>query len=165
MMKKIAVAILSLMLLSGCSLFSDEEKEMKQTIPEITLKSSPNTEIKATRSGFTWLGAMTKAYLPTPQEFFKDEKLVRVSKTNQIRVATENQVRMGLFKKVDLDSMQLALVLDSGEFEQVALTERDDGRWEFSVPQKSGKYMYVLDEGYQNGDYEVSYYFGVEISE
>lgn len=138
---------------------------MEQTIPEITLKSSPNTEIKATRCGFTWLGATTKAYLPTPQEFFKDEKLVRVNETDQIRVATENEVRMGLFKKVDLDSMQLALVLDSGEFEQVALTERDDGRWEFSVPQKSGKYMYMLDEGYQNGDYEVSYYFGLEISE
>ncbi|WP_159101529.1 hypothetical protein [Listeria riparia] len=57
------------------------------------------------------------------------------------------------------------LVLDSGEFEQVALTERDDGRWEFTVPQKSGKYMYVLEERYQNGDYEVSYYFGLEISE
>ncbi|MBC2304280.1 hypothetical protein [Listeria booriae] len=163
-MRKIAVAILSLMFFSGCSLFSNEEREMEQTIPEITLKSSPNTEIKATRGGFTWLGAMTKAYLPTPQEFFKDEKLVRVSRTDQIRVATENEVRMGLFKKVDLDSMQLALVLDSGEFEQVALTERDDGSWEFSVPQKSGKYMYVLDEGYQNGDYEVSYYFGLEIS-
>lgn len=90
---------------------------------------------------------------------------MRVNKTDQIRVATENKVRMGLFKKVDLDSMQLALVLDSGEFEQVALTERDDGRWGFSVPQKSGKYMYVVEEGYQNGDYEVSYYFGVEISE
>ncbi|MBC2310412.1 hypothetical protein [Listeria booriae] len=163
-MRKIAVAILSLMFLSGCSLFSNEEREMEQTIPEITLKSSPNTEIKATRGGFTWLGAMTKAYLPTPQEFFKDEKLVRVSRTDQIRVATENEVRIGLFKKVDLDSMQLALVIDSGEFEQVALTERDDGSWEFSVPQKSGKYMYVLDEGYQNGDYEVSYYFGLEIS-
>ncbi|MBC1523876.1 hypothetical protein HB884_06605 [Listeria booriae] len=88
-----------------------------------------------------------------------------MSKTDQIRVATENEVQMGLFKKVDLDSMQLALVLDSGEFEQVALTERDDGRWEFSVPQKYGKYMYVLEEGYQNRDYEVSYYFGLEISE
>ncbi|MBC1371453.1 hypothetical protein HB847_03655 [Listeria booriae] len=164
-MRKIVIAILSLMFLSGCSLFSDEEKEMKQTIPEITLKSSPNTELKATRCGFTWLGATTKAYLPTPKEFFKNEKLVRVSKTDQVRVATENEVRMGLFKKVDLDSMQLSLVLDSGEFEQVALMERDDGRWEFSVPQKSGKYMYLLDEGYQNGDYEVSYYFGLEISE
>lgn len=164
-MRKIVIAILSLMVLSGCSLFSDAEKEMKQTIPEITLKSSPNTELKATRCGFTWLGATTKAYLPTPQEFFKDEKLVRVNKTDQIRVATENEVRMGLFKKVDLDSIQLLLVLDSGEFEQVALTERDDGRWEFTVPQKSGKYMYVLEERYQNGDYEVSYYFGLEISE
>ncbi|MBC1512433.1 hypothetical protein [Listeria booriae] len=69
-MREIAVAILSLVLFSGCSLFSNEEREMEQTIPEITLKSSPNTEIKATRCGFTWLGATTKAYLPTPQEFF-----------------------------------------------------------------------------------------------
>ncbi|MBC6305476.1 hypothetical protein [Listeria booriae] len=52
-MREIAVAILSLMFLSGCSLFSNEEREMEQTIPEITLKSSPNTEIKATRCGFT----------------------------------------------------------------------------------------------------------------
>ncbi|WP_159101528.1 lipoprotein [Listeria riparia] len=31
-MRKIVIAILSLMVLSGCSLFSDAEKEMKQTI-------------------------------------------------------------------------------------------------------------------------------------
>ncbi|MBC1531500.1 hypothetical protein HB825_09155 [Listeria booriae] len=60
-MKKIAVAILSLVLFSGCSLFSNEEREMEQTIPEITLKIIAQYGNKGNTMWFYLVGGYNKS--------------------------------------------------------------------------------------------------------
>ncbi|MBC1499026.1 hypothetical protein HB943_00325 [Listeria weihenstephanensis] len=165
-MKKIAIIILSVFLLTGCGSMSSVENQIEQTTPKITLESSPSTKIKPSRTDFSWNGAQTKAYFPAPQDFLNGKKLVQTNNTDKVQITIQPKVRTGIINTTHLKAITLEMVPKSGEdFLPIDVKELESGTWQYDVPADVGKYMYILKESYDDDGYYVTYYFGLEITE
>lgn len=168
-MKKIAVLILGLLILSGCGLYTDIEGQIEQTTPKITLKSAPSTEIKTSRTDFQWNGATASAEHPAPQDFLNYQTIIQVKNTEKVKIRVQEKVKLGIMEAADLSDMMLTMIPKSGEdVTEIPLKDLESGTWQFQVPSKPGKYMYVLKEYYGVGldiGYYVTYHFGLEVTE
>ncbi|KGL41350.1 hypothetical protein BMT55_03240 [Listeria newyorkensis] len=169
-MKKIALIVLSLFLLTSCGMVPSNDEQIQKTTPKITLKSSPGTEIKPSRTDYSWNGEQTKAYFPAPEDFLNSKKLVQTDNTDKVQITIQQKVKTGILKASHLNSITLEMVPKSGDdFLQVDVKKLEDGTWQYNVPSEFGKYMYILKElydgdGYEDG-YYVTYYFGLEVTE
>ncbi|WP_430535881.1 hypothetical protein [Listeria rocourtiae] len=167
-MKKIAFLILGLLILSGCGLYTDIEGQIEQTTPKITLKSSPSTKRKPSRTDFKWNGLVASAEHPAPQDFLNYQTIVQVKHPEKIQIAVQKKVKLGIMESAYLSDMVLTMIPESGEdVTEISLKELESGVWQFQVPSKPGKYMYILKEFYGVGleiGYYVTYYFGLEVT-
>ncbi|MBC6316312.1 hypothetical protein [Listeria grandensis] len=167
-MKKIAVLILGLLILAGCGLYTDIEEQVEQTTPKITLKSTPSTKIKTSRTDFQWNGATASAEYPAPQDFLNYQTIVQVKNTEKVQIVVQEKVKVGIMETAYLSNMVLTMIPESGEdVIKIPLKEVESGIWQFQVPSKPRKYMYTLKEFYSAGldiNYYVTYYFGLEVT-
>ncbi|MBC1458666.1 hypothetical protein [Listeria newyorkensis] len=168
-MKKITVLILGLLILSGCGLYTDIEAQVEQTTPKITLKSAPDTKIKTSRTDFEWNGATASAEYPAPQDFLNYQTIVQVKNMEKVQIVVQEKVKLGIMEATHLSDMMLSMIPESGEdVTEIPLKDLESGTWQFQVPPKAGKYMYILKEYYGMGfdiGYYVTYYFGLEVTE
>lgn len=167
-MKKIAVLILGLLILSGCGLYTDIEAQVEQTTPKITLKSAPSTKIKTSRTDFQWNGAMASAEHPAPQDFLNYQTIVQVNNTEKVQIVVQEKVKLGIMEATHLSDMMLSMIPESGEdVTEIPLKDLESGIWKFKVPSEPGKYMYILKEYYSaelDIAYYATYYFGLEVT-
>ncbi|EUJ43628.1 hypothetical protein [Listeria rocourtiae] len=155
-------------ILSGCGLYKDIKGQIEKTTPKITRKSAPSTKIKTVRTDFQWNGAMKDAEHPAPQDFLNNQTIARVKNNEKIQITVKKKVKLGVMESAYLSDMMLTMIPESGvDVTEISLKELESGVWQFQMPSKSGKYMYILKEFYGVGvdiGYYVTYYFGLEVT-